>query len=278
MKKDNEEKIDIAIDVVGNVVGQTAGTILGTAVAGIPGAAFGGAAGALVQSIFNRLGEDIKNRILSKKEEERIGNVMRMAFEKIQKNKYAGKKLRGSEFFDANEQGRSSAEEILEGILLLSQREYEERKLPYIANLYANICFDDQTSNETVCELIKLAQDITYRKMAIINCVSLLQRCPIIPTKKYNGKIQGLNNVAIATDTCSLYRQGLLMSKAVIFDPAGVNPRDLTVGGLGALMFKYMELDTLPIDAVLKDTFSFFSEYSLVEQKPPYHDNEKRND
>lgn len=264
MKKGNEKKIDIAIDITGNAMGQVAGAMVGTAIAGPPGAAAGGFAGAVVQSLFNKVGEDIKNRILSKKEEERIGKVMNMASEKIQKNKYSGKKLRKSDFFDANEQGRSTAEEILEGVLFMAQREYEERKLPYIANLYANICFDEQASNEISYELIKLAQDLSYRKMLIIKCVSILQRCPVIPTKQYNGQIEGLSNVAIATDICSLYRQGLLMSKTVIFDPAGVNPGNLSVAGLGALLHRHMELDSLPDDAIMKENFSFFSDYQIV--------------
>ena len=44
------------------------------------------------------------------------------------------KKLRNDNFFK-NIDEYSSAEEILEGTLLVAQKEYEERKLQYIANL-----------------------------------------------------------------------------------------------------------------------------------------------
>ena len=66
-----------------------------------------------------------------------ITDVMDLAKEKIDENIKNNKKLREDDFFE-NVDNRSSAEEILEGTLMVAQKEYEERKLPYI--LYEDTC------------------------------------------------------------------------------------------------------------------------------------------
>ena len=59
----------------------------------------------------------------------------------------------------------------MEGIFFAAQRENEERKLPYLANLYANICFDDAISRPMANQLIKIAASISFRQLAIAKVV-----------------------------------------------------------------------------------------------------------
>ena len=52
--------------------------------------------------------------------------------------------------------------------MLVAQKEYEERKLQYIANLYANIAFDDSISCEMADKLLKISSELTYRQLIIL--------------------------------------------------------------------------------------------------------------
>lgn len=159
MKK--EERINTISEVSGSAAGAAVGAVIGSAVAGPVGAIGGAVTGNIVERIFSWAGNEISNRLLSKQEEKRITNVMDLAKKKIENNFADNKKLRDDDFFD-QVNDRSTAEEILEGTLLVAQKEYEERKLPYIANLYANIAFDKNISREMADTLIKISSDLTY--------------------------------------------------------------------------------------------------------------------
>ena len=61
--------------------------------------------------------------------------------------------------------------EIIEGMLLLAQKENEERKLPYIANFVANINFDEMVSRSMANYFLKLMSQITYRQIVILSII-----------------------------------------------------------------------------------------------------------
>lgn len=121
------EKNDIISDLSGVVAGTIVEASISTVAPGIGGILGGAVAGNLVEKVFDYVGKEIKQRFLSKREESRITNVMDFAKKKIDKNLQNNKKLRNDNFFK-NIDEYSSAEEILEGTLLVAQKEYEERK------------------------------------------------------------------------------------------------------------------------------------------------------
>lgn len=55
--------------------------------------------------------------------------------------------IRENDFFDEDDLGRSSAEEFLEGTLLVSKDEYKEKKLPFVGNLFTGITFADSNQS-----------------------------------------------------------------------------------------------------------------------------------
>lgn len=167
MKK---EVVDTLSDVAGAATGSVVGAGIGTMVAGPIGAVGGAVAGSVVEKLFAWAGNEIKERFLSKQEEKRIADVMYLAKEKINNNFQSNKQLREDSFFDGVDV-KSSAEEILEGTLLSAQREYEERKIKYIANLYANIAFDDSISREMADRLLKISSELTYRQLIILSII-----------------------------------------------------------------------------------------------------------
>ena len=132
MKK--KEQMNTILEISGSAAGAAVGAVIGNAVAGPAGAIGGAVTGNIVESVFSWVRNEISNRLLSKQEEKRITNVMDLAKKKIESNFADNKKLRDDNFFD-QVNDRSTAEEILEGTLLVAQKEYEERKLPYIATI-----------------------------------------------------------------------------------------------------------------------------------------------
>ncbi|MBQ3302093.1 MAG: hypothetical protein IJH04_08135 [Eggerthellaceae bacterium] len=248
---DKDKLIDDAIDAGGDVAGALVGAGVGAVVAGLPGAVGGAAVGSAAGSVFKRVAGDIHARYLSKGESKRVDAVFDEAMREIERRLRQGDNARDDGFFDCEAGDRSTAEEILEGTLLAAQREYEEKKLPYMAKLYANIAFDSGVSRPMANRLIKIASDLTYRQLVIIRIIGMLQiQATIldIRVKKAYGSISGLTEVSIASDIYDLYKSSLVFSSEAMLDAAGVNPSKLTLGGYGALVYNLMELESMELD------------------------------
>ena len=258
-----KELIENGADYVGSAASAGVGAAISGALAGLPGIVLGSLAGTAVEKAFQAIGAEISSRALSQSETRKVETVYTLAKEFIAENLNNNKKLREDDFFDEKINGRSSAEEILEGTLQVAQREYEERKLKCLAKLYANIAFSTDITAPTASYLIKLAEKMTYRQIIILHCVAIAKYSPIpIPLRKEAYKsVSGLTNVAIASEIFDLYRSSVLMSSAVILDSAGINPSTLSIGGYGAHLFNLMELNNISDDsdtlAMRADIFAF---------------------
>lgn len=143
MAEIKEKAIDTVAELGGSVAGAAVGAAIGTAVAGPLGAVGGALAGTVLEKGFQLVGTEIKKRMLSPREERRIGAVYAYANQKINRNLVAGRMIRTDSFFEVIGEARPTNEEILEGVLLAAQKEYEEKKLKYLGNLYANLPFNE---------------------------------------------------------------------------------------------------------------------------------------
>ena len=117
---------EIAGGVSASLVSAATGLILG----GPEGAALGGAAGASLSIGLRWLGGELSSRLLSPREEQRLGYVYTLAAAEIAERVKKGERIRDDGFFGGSHQGRSDAEEVWESALMKSQREPEEKKLP----------------------------------------------------------------------------------------------------------------------------------------------------
>lgn len=79
------EKKEI-IENVSDVAGAAAGAGVGIAIAGPAGAVGGALSGDAIERVFKWAGNEISKRILSKREEKRISDVITIAKEKIESN------------------------------------------------------------------------------------------------------------------------------------------------------------------------------------------------
>lgn len=125
--EEEKDPVDALIELGSDIVGQGIGAALGYFSKGPADAAMGAIAGTIFTNCFKEMSKDFRKRHLSKREEMKIGAALAFATIKIELNLKKGKLPRKDNFFNGSNSERASAEEILEGTLLVAQREYEEK-------------------------------------------------------------------------------------------------------------------------------------------------------
>ena len=130
--------------------------------------AIGGLASKGIEIVLRDVGTDISSRQLGPREEIRVGAALIIAAAEIKRRQKNGELLRDDGFFDKNQGGRSDAGEVLESVLLKAQREPEEKKIRHLGLLYSSIPFDSDISLPYAHQLIKVAEQLTYRQLCIL--------------------------------------------------------------------------------------------------------------
>lgn len=255
-----------------NVVNEVGEVSIEATVGAVAGGALGGVGGAIVGSLagkaFGIIGKEIKERVLSHSENKKISTVFECAKNKIEERLDNGAVLRQDGFFDEKENNRSAAVEILEGVLFTAQKEYEEKKLEYMANFYANICFDESISREVASYLIKIAAELTYREIVILSIIGK-QSWGVLNLLLRDYPYKGFDNyhdMGIAAEVYELYRKSLIISSSAILDSASFTPAELMLNGMGELLFVDMELYSMPLDLVANDVIAFLQDDITVEK------------
>ena len=101
--------IEFLIESGAELTGSSVGAIIGGSVAGPGGAVAGIVGGKAVEMAFSKLGSEIQSRVLSKRENKKIGATATYALSKIKENIEKGKQLRDDDFFEEDFTGRSKA-------------------------------------------------------------------------------------------------------------------------------------------------------------------------
>lgn len=127
-----------------------------------------GGAGVALTHILRVTAKEVKERLLGKREELRIGATYIFAADKINRNIENGRQIRQDGFFQEQSNARAQAEEILEGVLLTAQREHQEKKIRFYGNLYANIAFDPTVDRSHANYLIRLLDRLSFRQLCWI--------------------------------------------------------------------------------------------------------------
>ena len=148
-------------------MGTTTGAIV-SVVSGSPEVGVRAGLQSELREVYQKVGAEIADRWLAPREQARIGGVLALSAELLRSELDRGRVLRNDGFFETSHGERSDAEEVLEGVLQKAQAEYEERKLSYLARLWANACLDDTLGLAKVNCMVKLAEQLTYRQLALI--------------------------------------------------------------------------------------------------------------
>lgn len=148
------------------VTGGTAGTALGFLIGGPGGALAGAAASPLLVEGIKRVIGDVADRMLSSREQDRLGAGAFHAVIKISERLEAGDQLSNTAILDNAGGSRAPLDEILEGVLLTCRSTFEEKKLPFVANILPNSLFVE-VEPETVHFVLQLAERLTYQEICV---------------------------------------------------------------------------------------------------------------
>lgn len=95
--------------------------------------------------------------------------VLALADQRVRERLERGDTLRDDGFFEAQPGDRSAGAESVEGVLLATQRDHEEKKLPFYANLLANLAFDTTYDRAEANLLIRLGRELSYRQLLLLS-------------------------------------------------------------------------------------------------------------
>ncbi len=152
------------LEVGSDLVGVTGGAAIGLVIAGPPGALMGAASGSALTTMLREFGR----RLLGKREEVRVGAVAIYAGMAYKERIADGDRLRDDSWFEKRPNGRSAADEICEGTLLIAQREHEERKVEHYGYLLANLSFESEIDEYLANWLLQLANELTWTQLVLL--------------------------------------------------------------------------------------------------------------
>ena len=155
-----------------DLAGAIAGSAIGATAGGAPGAASGAVLGAILGSgLTSALGE-AGSRIMSRREKSRVGAVAIFAREKLLEAIEDGARLRGDDLIRARIDGRSPADEVIEHVLQVAQRSYEERKLPHIGAVLAHVAVSEWLDEATAHWLLATIERLSWPKLVALSLVA----------------------------------------------------------------------------------------------------------
>lgn len=236
--------INTGAEIAGGAVGGALGFIAG----GPVGAALLGAGGAAAAAALRHIGEEASERLLGPREQVRVGGVLAIAAGEIRQRLEQGESVRTDGFFDPKGASRSDAEEVAESVLLKSQREPEEKKIPYMGHLFAGVAFDPQISAQLAHQIIKTAEQLTYRQLCILK-LAVAKQSFALKGGNYRSHGGGFAKdlYQVLYECLDLYHRGLInFGGEVAFGPTDVQPGSMTVQGLGVDVFNLMKLALIP--------------------------------
>lgn len=160
-----EKIIARAADSLGDVSAVGIGFLLSAA--GPEAAYIGAAAGPVVAGVA----QDLASRVMSRKEEHRLGAVMIFALETMKQLQDGGSPVRNDGFWSSSNDFSSPGEEVVEAVLIAAQREPQEKKLEYLGCMLAQIAYHDEIPAETAMWMINMAERCTWTQYTLISMI-----------------------------------------------------------------------------------------------------------
>jgi len=241
----DEQRLRSLLEAGTDIAGGTAGALIGLGLGGPIGVVAEGAGGPALARTALYLASEIKRRMLSKREEQRIGAAIIFAGEKIRENRESGQQVRQDDFFREQPDDRAAAEEIFESVLLAAQREPQEKKLRYYGTLVANIAFHPEISREQANLLTKLAENLSYQQLCLLAVFANNDRWgQSLRQDSYNdGGLSSDDEIAAVQEAYELYSQSLVNCGGdALIGLTHVIPSQMQTQGFGSTLYALMEL------------------------------------
>lgn len=248
MNESNElNKVHYVIKMGAVIAGGTVAAALGLITAGPLGSIVLAGVGTGISKTLI----DVTERQLSKREVVRVGATTAFIMTKINENIESGKEIRQDDFFLSDNNYRSSAEEIFEGVLIKAKNEHEERKIRLIGNIFANATFMSKISPGEVNHIIKIIDNLTYRQLCTLSLIIRKELLGIqLDDKNYyefgNEKFLSFispKSGSLRQEIYDMYQLGLInMDNTAIMSWEQIRPQRLTLTELGARSYEIMGL------------------------------------
>lgn len=147
--------------IVGAVAGAAISMMTGDPLLGLAGVA----GGELLAWGLN----DVTMRVLSEREQKRVGAVSIFAVQAFERIQQTGGSLRTDGFFESNLSGRSPGDEIVEHVLIAAKNSFEENKLPYFGNLIAAVACATTVDRSTANWAIDIFDRLSWTQVLILS-------------------------------------------------------------------------------------------------------------
>jgi hypothetical protein len=238
------------------LIGSVGGAAAGLAIGGPPGAIIGALVAPFVTNSLERLTGEFMARQLGERQHIRVGAGFTLLAAAIKKRLSSGEVPREGEFSAADESGRRPIDEVTEQAILAMINAVDERRIPYLANFYAALYFDETISRTSIPTLSAIADGLNYRAMCILNLVG--------GASLYNSEVgddrvpaqwSGADHI-VAKEAFSLVSSSILDSKIsdkgndkehylLVSGYRELNPRRLILTRIGKNLFDKMWLATI---------------------------------
>lgn len=247
--EENSNKLKSLISKGSEIAGSVSSAAIGLVLAGPAGAIVGAAIGPMITSAFEKVGLEISNTFLGNREQARIGMAYGNALVEIKRRIDEGNIPRNDNFYESSNSERSSAETILEGVLLKAKGEYEEKKIKFYSFFLANLTFDESIDFNKANMLLRLVEQLSYRQIVILAF--------FFKHKKLNinrWDIAFLQDAELQvyhdfyTELIDLYNKMLTQQTGNGGISMGII--DLTISPIGSIVSQLMNLDSMPTEDV----------------------------
>ena len=239
--------IQRSADVVGATVASAANAAITNLLPGPEGAALGGAISTAASTMFQSIGHEISSRWMAPREQARVGGVFGLAAMEIVQRCEGGEQFRDDGFFDLGDTGRSDAEEVWESILVKAQREPEEKKLPYMAHLLANVAFNSRINAAMAHQMTKAAEVMTYRQLCILRLTAAKERFNLRSQSFRESTPLYVDLYQLVYEYYDLTSRGLINNgETLAVALVDVNPGAATLQALGQDLYQQMALHLIP--------------------------------
>ena len=268
LNREEDEKVRDIVETGSEIAGATAGAAVGLLVGSLPGAVAGAAVGPAAARTRRGLAAEFRERVLGHREEVRVGATIAFASAKIREKLEAGEEPRRDDFFADEEQNRSTAKEVFEGVVLAAQREAEEKKVRLYGNLLANLAFEQDIDRSQANYLIRLGERLSYRQLSLL---SLFAQNTLVHgdsnrfslrSDDYRGERGNepppitWEQLALLQETYDLYQSGIVGNGgSAMISVLDANPSVMSAEGLAVNLYNLMELwlvDQADLDALIR--------------------------
>lgn len=237
------DRVRSAVVLGAEITGWAGGGALGTLIAGPWGGAAGGATGVVLARSLMATGADMVDRLLSRRERMRVGAAIAIAAAVTEERLAAGDTPRDDDFLSSGA-GRAPVDEITEGVLLAAQRAYDEKKVPYLGRLSANLNFRRDVDVASATVLVRIADQLSYQQLCLLRiCHDNGGTRPLVGGKP-EGRTKSLAHGALLSDLLELSRIGLIKSgETIVLQLGDIDPPACRTQLFGEYLFQLMQLD-----------------------------------